>query len=161
MQLPRRDTERRAAFVVIEEEESREQPARAHQLGDARAPARPFTPWQRAKKRALVYELERRFREREEIRLPYRVRELAQRAARRRYGGVGEIDAEHIVAVLGKGAHLVAGPAAGHEHASPAGFLGQPAREDLRHAARVPRRDAVAIARVPEFGPRRVRSQAG
>ena len=60
MQFLRGNTEGRAPLVIIEEEETYEPSARAHQFRDAHAPARPVALWQRAEKRALIDEFERR-----------------------------------------------------------------------------------------------------
>src|SRR5581483_3042857 len=86
----------------------------------------------------------------EEIGLAYALRKRAERTARGVDGAVGKIDAEDIVAVLGEALQLVSGAAARHQHALTDRLGREPLLEPRRHAARVPWRHALAVARVPE-----------
>src|SRR4051812_2825991 len=115
-----RDAERRAALVVVEEEEPGEQAAGPHHFRHARAPLRPAAARQGTEERALIHEIERRLVQREEVRQPYGQRELARAPERR----LRKINTEHVVAVIGEVLHFITRAAARDEHApSPRLFL--------------------------------------
>src|SRR5689334_15902426 len=99
MQISRRDAEGRAAILIRQEEKSGEQSAGARKLGDALRPALPLARRQRAHEGALVDDVERRRAEAEKIRLADEVRKPGERAPRGLERGVGEIDADNIVAM--------------------------------------------------------------
>jgi hypothetical protein len=149
--------EGRALVALAEEEESREQPAALDELRHALAPRAPQPPRKRAQEGALVDDIERRFGDRGEEIVQANVAGVRPEDRPRRAERLGaEIDPEHIPPAFGEETHVPCAAASGNEHLARSGRSGHERAKLGRHLPRVPRREARAVAQVPEFGGRGV-----